>query len=180
MPALVRAELAFIPSFLEALGEGFSRDNLRPTSPEEIAQIERQPEWFVRIVNNPPRQVVLPDGTLGQRVPATELWYMDGATFLGSVGIRHELNAILESWGGHIGYAVRPSARRQGHASAMLAEALDHVRATLPLSRVMLTVDLDNTASIKVIEKNGGTIRDEVDNPWVEGVRGRRYWIDLR
>ncbi|MBS0362902.1 MAG: GNAT family N-acetyltransferase [Proteobacteria bacterium] len=179
MPSLVRAELAYIPSFLEALREGFSRDNLRPTTADEIAQIEREPAWFVRQVNHPPRQVVLPDGTLGERVPATELWYMDGATFLGSVGIRHELNAILESWGGHIGYAVRPSAQRQGHASAMLAQALDHVRANLPLKRVMLTVNLDNEGSIRVIEKNGGVLRDEVDNPWVAGVRGRRYWIDL-
>ncbi len=180
MPQLVRPELAHIPSFLEALREGFSRDNLRATSPGEIAQIEREPEWFVRQVNHPPSQVVLPDGTLGQRVPSTELWYMDGDTFLGSVGVRHELNEILASWGGHIGYAVRPSAQRQGHASAMLAGGLDFVRANLPLERVLLTVDNDNEGSIRVIEKNGGVFEAEVDNPWVEGVRGRRYWIDLR
>jgi predicted acetyltransferase len=180
MPDLVRAELAHIPSFLEALREGFSRDNLRAVTPGEIAQIEREPEWFIRQVNHPPRQVVLPDGTLGQRVPSTELWYMDGDTFLGSVGIRHELNDILASWGGHIGYAVRPSAQRQGHASAMLAAGLDFVRANLPLDRVMLTVSLANEASVKVIEKNGGVLEAEVDNPWIEGDRGRRYWIKLR
>lgn len=179
MPALVRAELAHVPSFLEALREGFSRDNLRATTEGEIAQIEREPEWFVRQVNHPPRQVVLPDGTLGERVPATELWYMDGATFIGTVGIRHELNDHLAAWGGHIGYAVRPSARREGHASAMLAQALDWVRANLPLERALLTVNLDNTGSIRVIEKNGGVLEAEVDNPWVEGVRGRRYWIAL-
>ena len=179
MPSLVRPELAHVPSFLDALREGFSRDSLRATSAGEIAQIEREPEWFIRQVNYPPRQVVLPDGTLGQRVPSTELWYMDGATFLGSVGIRHELNDLLTAWGGHIGYAVRPSAQRQGHASAMLAAGLDFVRANLPLDRVMLNVNLDNAASIRVIEKYGGVLEAEIDNPWLEGVRGRRYWIAL-
>lgn len=179
MPQLVRADLAYMASYIEALHEGYSRDNLRPTSPDEIAQIEREPDWFIRLVNVPPHHVVLPDGTLSARVPDTELWYVDGATFLGSVGIRHELNALLKAWGGHIGYAVRPSARGQGHGSAMLAAALDHVRANLPLKRVMLHVSLDNAASIRVIEKNGGVLEAEVDNPWVEGQRGRRYWIEL-
>lgn len=179
MPALVRAELAFVPSFVEAAREGFSRDNLRPVSEGEIAQIEREPDWFVRQVNIPPHQVVLPDGTLAPRVPSTELWWMDGQTFLGSVGVRHELNDLLQAWGGHIGYAVRPSAQRQGHASAMLAAGLDYVRANLPLTRVMLTVNEDNLGSIRVIEKNGGVLDAAIDNPWVEGQRGRRYWIDL-
>lgn len=179
MPALVRPELAHVASLVEAMREGYSRDNLRPTTEDEIAQVEREPEWFVRQANNPPRHVVLPDGTLGERVASTELWYVEGATFLGSVGIRHELNALLTTWGGHIGYAVRPSARGRGHASAMLAGALDHVRAHLPLTRVMLTVNLDNAASIRVIEKNGGVLHDEVDHPWVKGARGRRYWIEV-
>jgi len=179
MPELVRADLAYMRSYVEALHEGYSRDNLRAETPEEIARIEREPQWFVNLTNMPPHHVVLPDGTLSKRVPATDLWWVEGEEFLGSVGIRHELNELLEAWGGHIGYAVRPSARRQGHASAMLAAALDHVRANLPLKRVMLTVNLDNEGSIRVIEKNGGVIRDEVDNPWVAGQRGRRYWIDL-
>jgi predicted acetyltransferase len=133
----------------------------------------------VNQVNLPPHQVMLPDGTLAKRVPSTDLWWVEGSEFLGSVGIRHELNDLLERWGGHIGYAVRPSARLQGHAAAMLAGALDYVRANLPLTRVMLTVNETNTGSIRVIEKNGGVLRDEVDNPWVEGMRGRRYWIEL-
>ena len=179
MTRLVRADLAYMPSYVAALHEGYSRDNLRPETPQEIAQIEREPQWFVNQVNLPPHHVVLPDGSLSKRVPATELWWVEGETFLGSVGIRHELNALLAKWGGHIGYAVRPSARRQGHASAMLAAALDHVRAHLPLTRVMLNVNEDNAGSIRVIEKNGGVLEAEVDNPWVEGMRGRRYWIAL-
>ncbi|HZZ32453.1 MAG TPA: GNAT family N-acetyltransferase [Phenylobacterium sp.] len=180
MPALVRPDLAYMASYVGALHEGYSCDSLRPESPELIAQIAREPEWFVRLVKNPPTTIVLPDATLGERVPETELWYIEGDRFLGSVNVRHRLNEHLAAWGGHIGYAVRPSARGQGHATVMLAGMLDHVRANLPLERVTLTANLDNPASMRVIEKNGGVFRDEVPHPWIEGDTGRRYWIELR
>jgi predicted acetyltransferase len=180
MKSLVRPDMAHMASFVDALREGYSRDTLRPETPETIAQIAREPAWFLRLLNNPPAHVVLPDGTLGPRVVETQLWYVEGDEFLGSISVRHSLTPMLEQWGGHIGYAVRPSAWGQGHASAMLAGMLDHVRANLPLERVTLTVSLKNPASIRVVEKNGGVLRDEVANPWVEGDRGRRYWIVLR
>lgn len=179
MPALARPDLVHMASYVEALHEGYSRDSLRPETPEMIAQIAREPAWFVRIVNNPPTTIVLPDATLGERVPETELWYVEDDTFLGSVSVRHRLNETLAMWGGHIGYAVRPSARGQGYATAMLAGMLDHVRANLPLKRVTLTVNLKNPASMRVVEKNGGVMWDEVPHPWIEGDVGRRYWIDL-
>jgi len=180
MPALVRPDLAYMASYVEALHEGYSRDSLRPETPEMIAQIAREPAWFVRLVRKPPTTIVLPDATLGERVPETELWYVEGERFLGSVSVRHRLNETLEAWGGHIGYAVRPSARGQGHATAMLAGMLAHVREHLDLERVTLTANLDNPASLRVIEKNGGVFRDEIPHPWIEGDTGRRYWIDLR
>lgn len=180
MPTLVRPAMAHLASMVDAMREGYSRDNLRPETPETIAAIADAPDWYLRQVTDPPTTIVLPDGTLGQRVPETLLWYVEGDEFLGSISARHALTPVLEQWGGHIGYAVRPSARGQGHASAMLAGMLDHVRANLPLERVMLTVSLKNPASIRVIEKNGGVLRDEVPHLWVEGEVGRRYWIDLR
>ncbi|HEX3363463.1 GNAT family N-acetyltransferase [Phenylobacterium sp.] len=180
MPALVRPDLAYMASYVDALHEGYARDSLRPESPELIAQITREPEWFVRLVNNPPTTIVLPDASLGERVPETELWWVEDDRFLGSVGVRHRLNDLLEAWGGHIGYSVRPSARGQGHATAMLAAMLDHIREHLSLDRVTLTVNSNNPASMRVIEKNGGVFRDEIPHPWIEGDTGRRYWIDLR
>jgi predicted acetyltransferase len=180
MPRLVAPDMARMASFVEALREGYQRDTLRAETPEGIAHIAREPEWFLRQLNHPPSHVVLPDGTLGPRVAETQLWYADGDEFLGSISVRHSLTPMLEQWGGHIGYAVRPSARGRGYATAMLAGMLGYVRANLPLERVTLTANLDNPASIRVIEKNGGILRDEVDHPWIPGDRGRRYWIDLR
>lgn len=167
-------------SFVEALREGYARDTLRAETPETIAAIAKAPEWFLRQLHDPPTTIVLPDGTTGPRVPETHLWYVKGDEFLGAVSVRHSLTPMLELWGGHIGYAVRPSAWGQGHASAMLAGMLSHVREHLPLDRVTLTVNLKNPASIRVIEKNGGVLRDEIPHPWISGDTGRRYWIDLK
>ena len=61
-------------------------------------------------------------------VPCTYLWIVEGDTFLGSLAIRHELNEFLLNEGGHIGYSIRPSARRRGHAAAALADALPVAR----------------------------------------------------
>jgi predicted acetyltransferase len=78
---------------------------------------------------------------------------MDGDTYLGRIQLRHRLTDHLRDFGGHIGYGIRPTARRRGHATAMLREVLT-----------------TNTASRKVIEAGGGEFEDE---------RGgkSRYWI---
>ncbi|MBA2445142.1 MAG: GNAT family N-acetyltransferase, partial [Nocardioidaceae bacterium] len=51
-------------------------------------------------------------------VSSTTLWWVDGDEYLGRLSIRHRLTRWLLDFGGHIGYAVRPSARGCGHAKA--------------------------------------------------------------
>lgn len=56
---------------------------------------------------------------------------------IGIVDIHHSLNEFLASYGGHIGYGVRPSERGKGYAVQILNMALDFAK-TIPLDRVML------------------------------------------
>ncbi|MCC3763146.1 GNAT family N-acetyltransferase [Glycomyces sp. TRM65418] len=93
-------------------------------------------------------------------VPMTMLWWVDGDTFLGRISIRHRLNEHLREIGGHIGYDIRPGARRRGHATAMLAAALPRA-AGLGIEKALITCDADNIGSRKVIERNGGTLEDQ-------------------
>lgn len=75
---------------------------------------------------------------------------------VGMVDVRHDLTVpFLQEYGGHIGYAVRPSLRRQGYAVEMLQIALKYCRS-LGLFSVMLGCYAENTASIRTIEKCGG------------------------
>lgn len=92
-------------------------------------------------------------------VPVTELWYVDGTTYIGTVVIRHHLTPALELVGGHVGYHVVPHHRRHGHATRMLAEALLHCRR-LGIRQVLVTCSPDNVASRRVIEANGGVLED--------------------
>jgi predicted acetyltransferase len=93
-------------------------------------------------------------------VPYTMLWYVDGDEYLGRLAIRHRLSEWLLHFGGHIGYDIRPSARRRGHATAMLHAALPVARQ-LDIHPALVTCDTDNVASRKVIEANGGRFADE-------------------
>jgi predicted acetyltransferase len=102
-------------------------------------------------------------------VPATELWYVDGASYIGTVMIRHELTPQLLREGGNIGYHVVPGQRRRGHATAMLAAACGWCR-DLGLTRVLVTCSAANIASRRVIEANAGILDSEDD-----GVL--RFWI---
>lgn len=102
-------------------------------------------------------------------VPSTDLWWVRDRTYYGRVSIRHALTDRLRDSGGHIGYDVVPSARRQGHATAMLAAALG-VAADLGIAHALLTCVPDNVASRRVIEVNGGVL-DSADN------RVLRFWI---
>ena len=91
------------------------------------------------------------------------------------IDIRHRLNEYLLQFGGNIGYSVRPSQRRKGYATEMLALALEECRK-LGLDRALVTCDKTNIGSAKTIQKNGGILENEV----LEGDRiTQRYWIAL-
>jgi predicted acetyltransferase len=98
----------------------------------------------------------------GGYVPQTILWWAEGDEYLGHVRIRHRLTEQLARRGGHIGYEVRPGARRRGHATAMLAAALP-VAASLGIELAHVDCDAGNLASRRIIEKNGGRLKREED-----------------
>jgi len=111
-------------------------------------------------------------------VPQTELWLVDSGEYIGHVGIRHTLTDRLLQVGGHIGYGIRPSKRREGYGTKILELALPKMRE-LGIERILVTCDVTNTASRRIIEKNGGVLENQVHNPET-GVDKLRFWIDVR
>ncbi len=115
----------------------------------------------------------LPDGF----VPSTTYWLVrerDGR-IVGAGNLRHMLNDDLTDFGGHIGYGVRPSERRKGYATRILAKML-HEASAHGISRALVTCNADNTSSERTILKNGGVYEDTRIEP--SGNPVKRFWID--
>jgi predicted acetyltransferase len=105
-------------------------------------------------------------------VTGTYLWMLVDDVVVGRISLRHTLTPWLLQVGGHIGYAVRPSARRRGYATAALGRMLP-VAAGHGIDPVLVTCDQDNIGSRRTIEANGGVLED------VRGVK-RRYWVPTK
>ncbi|WP_342420445.1 GNAT family N-acetyltransferase [Paenibacillus sp. FSL E2-0178] len=96
---------------------------------------------------------------------------------VGAVNIRHWLTEALLRTGGHIGYGVVLSERRQGYASELLKQALLKA-AELGIEKALVVCDAVNTASERTIRKNGGV----EDSEYIEedGNVIRRFWIETK
>jgi predicted acetyltransferase len=117
-------------------------------------------------------------GKLYGGVPATTYFAYDDDTgiIVGAVNIRHWLNEKLFDNGGHIGDGIRPSQRRKGYATKMIALALIECRK-MGLDRVLMVCHKDNIGSRKSIMNNGGILENEVISK--KGILEQRFWIDL-
>ena len=180
---LVDPDVRYHRSYLAALDEltaaGEQHHNPLPSWPAEGhfpgVQFTREaiegPAGFAELVRFLLRQRDPDEPRPRAYVPATELWMDEGGEYVGRIQLRHELNELLWSWGGHIGYAVRPSARRRGHASAALLDMLEVCREH-GIDPVLVTCDVDNDASRRVIERAGGEYEDTREGKL-------RYWIPV-
>ena len=151
MARLVTPSTDYQESYLQALAE--FHDERRHLELGLPALRDRT--TFTRYVNALLAEEHLKASDHSGRVAQTNLWWVEGEQFIGRIALRHELNAGLRSVGGHIGYEIRPTWRHQGHATTMLATALPIV-FSLGIDPALITCDVANTISRRVIEANGG------------------------
>ena len=111
-------------------------------------------------------------------VAQTTYWAVSNNQVVGRIALRHQLTEKLKEFGGHIGYEVRPSARRKGIATEMLRLLLQTPKSR-EIGRLLVTCAPDNTASNKAILANGGILeRTAFVEAWHRDTN--YYWIDLR
>ncbi len=138
---------------------------------DDLGSVEGFTAWVQRLAAEGDETRELAPG----RVPAAYWWIVDDGKYAGAITLRYRLNDKLLDGGGHIGYGVRPSARKRGLATWALGAVLDRARER-GLDRVLVTCDDDNAPSARTIERNGGVLED-VRETWL-GLT-RRYWITL-
>jgi predicted acetyltransferase len=165
VPELVLPSEQYEPSYLasehELLALGTDASELALDGDAFRARLERLAAFASGVL--PP----------GGREPSTTLWFVEGDEYLGRISIRHRLDERLRFYGGHIGYDIRPSRRGQGLGGLMLRMGLPHAKA-LGIDPAMLTVDVTNTISWRMIERCGGTRESMYE--W-EGTQRYRYWL---
>ncbi|MEU9859787.1 GNAT family N-acetyltransferase [Streptomyces sp. NPDC047971] len=176
MPELVAPTAHLQTSWLEAHAEwspGAHQDGagMRLAEGDALAHPDVFAAWVGRLRAQADPTLPLAAGW----VHATHWWIVEDGAYAGAIDLRHDLNDLLLRAGGHIGYSVRPSARRRGLATWALGAVLPEARA-LGLARVLVTCDDDNIASARTIERNGGVLEDVRET---ELGRKRRYWIAL-
>lgn len=96
---------------------------------------------------------------------------------VGCMQVQHELNERMTKYTGHVGYSVRPSERRKGYATQMLAKAKDYL-SSFGFKEIYVSCVPDNEASRRTILANGG---EYVETVFLEsdGVDLERYKIKL-
>lgn len=113
-------------------------------------------------------------------VPSTTFFAVrkEDEKIVGIIDVRHHIqHPFLLAYGGHIGYAVRPTERCKGYASEMLELALEYAGA-IGLNKVMIGCYTDNIGSIKTIQKCRGKLVEE--KLYSDGKPMYIYWISLR
>jgi predicted acetyltransferase len=172
MAKLVLPSSRYKTSYLEALRE-FQREGRYNYHDVDKLQLDFQPHVEEE------RQCIHDENIMAYRVPETIFWLVDDGEFIGRLEFRHELNDHLLEIGGHIGYSIRPSRRREGWGKRILELGVQKARE-YDMDRVLLTCDPDNVASRKIIEKNGGKFENRVDVVR-DGLEYHklRFWIDV-
>jgi len=176
MPVLVEPTIELRDSYLDAWAEFAAEGRGTPDDHSALGfeagrfaerwnSVEGFSDFVDYLIASGDPEVPPADGWVKQ----TTFWFVDGDRYLGSIRVRHSLNEMLLEEGGHIGYDVRPTARRRGYATQMLAGVLPFAHS-LAISSALVTCDTENVASRRVIERCGGQYEDTRNGKM-------RFWV---
>lgn len=148
---LIRPTLELKEKALEYRREHFQHGEMIIYGSELFDKTESYTDWLSSVtLNTDPKTVnknwVVTDTFFAVRKSDTKI--------IGIIDLRHTLNAFLKDLG-NCGYSVRPSERRKGYATEMLSQLIQ-VAKKVEMKELHISVEKENTASIKVIQKNGG------------------------
>ncbi|MBS4538892.1 GNAT family N-acetyltransferase [Clostridium sp. D2Q-11] len=109
-------------------------------------------EYLNELINYS-KGIDLPQG----EVMTSSFWLIHRDEVIGVVRVRHQ----EVEYAGHIGYDISPSYRNKGYGSEILKLALKEAKK-IGIVEAIVTCNIDNMISKKIIEKNNGKLLGRV------------------
>lgn len=178
MPELIAPTVRLHAAWLEAheeWGPGLHEDGFGLRTSDETGSPAGFATWVAGLV----AQEDTARPARAGRVHCTYRWIVENGQVLGAIALRHEFSDFVRQ-AGHLGYGIRPSARRRGLASWALGEMLGEARS-LGLDRVLIVCEAGNVTSARTIERHGAILEEMSLEEIRQTSHGsfRRYWIML-
>lgn len=148
---LVRPAIEWKEEALAYRKEHFAQGEKIICGSELFDKTESYEEWLESVTRNTSPE------TVNENWVVTDTFFAvrkSDNRIVGIIDLRHTLNDFLKDLG-NCGYSVRPSERKKGYATEML-ELVLWVAKEAGLSEIHISVEEDNAASVKVIQRNGG------------------------
>ena len=161
MPQLIAPTTRLHHAWLDAhaeWGPGLHEDGFGVASTDEVDSPDGFAAWVARLAEEADR--------------GTCRWIVEDDQVLGGIALRHEFTDYVR-WAGHIGFGIRPTARRRGLAAWALGQMLGEARAR-GMDRVLIVCATNNVGSARTIERGGGVFEEIRDTEYGPV---RRYWI---
>ncbi|KRE16529.1 hypothetical protein ASE63_15010 [Bosea sp. Root381] len=172
-----------------ALCGGWSPNTTRDVAPEQLAAIAAEPDAFIADLLGRGGRIRLNDGSEVDKIPGRTRWIFaqdrSDEPFVGSINLRwleepegRPVEALPPHVLGHVGYSILPAFSGNGYATAALAAMLDEARE-IGLSRIVITCDVENHASRRIIERNGGRFVESFSAPLYGSEPRLRFTIEI-
>lgn len=168
---LLRPTIELKEKALEYRQEHFDNNELIINGSELFDKTDSYEEWLEKVCNNSKIDTVDSNWVLTDTFFAVR---EEDQRIIGIIDLRHTLNDFLKDFG-NSGYSVRPSERRKGYATEMLRLLLEYAKEC-GLKELHLSVERDNTPSVKTIIKNNGKLERSFE---FEGEPADVYLIKL-
>ena len=174
MLKLIKRCAEYVAGYKEYCQELYDHHDIyfMPTHPKHIDD-----DWFFRTKSWYDRKE---QGLVEGQPISFHYWAVDDGKFIGEFQLRTEFPEKVMMDIGSIGYAVKVSERRKGYGTEILRLGLG-IAKQHGMEKVLLTINDENEASIRLCEKMGGVWKDTIEA--YNDAEGqhllRRYWITL-
>ena len=165
MIKLIKPSKEFFNQLKELKQDFINNNESRIQGSGSLDKYENLDEWL-KSINE------IEQGLNSKLVPTTYYLILSDDEVVGNISIRHYLTKDLEEFGGHIGYSIKPSARRKGFATEALRLILELYKDRY--DEILIMCEDDNIASNRTILVNGGILINKIEK---FGLKINRYII---